>query len=49
MLNEVKKRADYIIDTSNLTLGMLKDRNVKYYFKGKKSRNISISSNFLWI
>jgi UPF0042 nucleotide-binding protein len=43
MLNEVKKRADYIIDTSNLTLGMLKEEMSNILLKGKKSRNISIS------
>lgn len=43
LLEDVKKRADYIIDTSNLTLGMLKEEMSKIFLEGKKSRNISLS------
>lgn len=45
LLEDVKKRADYIIDTSNLTLGMLKEEMSKIFLEGKESRNISISIN----
>ncbi len=45
LLTEVKKRADNIIDTSNLTLGMLKEEMSSIYLEGKESRNISISIN----
>ncbi|HAE92018.1 RNase adapter RapZ [Tissierella praeacuta] len=43
LLENVKKRADYIIDTSNSTLGMLKEEMSKIFLEGKKSRNISLS------
>lgn len=43
LLEDVKKRADYIIDTSNLTLGMLKEEMSKIFLEGKESRNISLS------
>lgn len=43
LLDDVKKRADYIIDTSNLTLGMLKEEMSKIFLEGKESRNISLS------
>lgn len=45
LLYDVKKRADYIIDTSNLTLGMLREEMSEIFLQGKKSRNISISIN----
>ena len=45
LLYEVRSRADYIIDTSNLTLGMLKEEMTKIFLEGKESRNISISIN----
>lgn len=43
LLENVKKRTDYIIDTSNSTLGMLKEEMSKIFLEGKKSRNISLS------
>ncbi|HEY8363782.1 MAG TPA: RNase adapter RapZ [Tissierellaceae bacterium] len=43
LLYEVKKRADYIIDTSKLTLGMLKEELRKIFLEGKEDKNISIS------
>ncbi len=45
LLYDVKKRADYIIDTSNLTLGMLREEMSEIFLQGKKSRNISVSIN----
>lgn len=45
LLNDVKRRADYIIDTSKLTLGMLKEEISNIFIKGQESRNISISIN----
>lgn len=45
LLYEVKRRADYIIDTSNLTLGMLKEEMYNIFLEGEKTRNISISVN----
>lgn len=45
LLNEVKRKADNIIDTSNFTLGMLKEEMTNIYLEGNKSRNISISIN----
>ncbi|MFA7411400.1 MAG: RNase adapter RapZ [Tissierellaceae bacterium] len=43
LLYEVKKRANYIIDTSKLTIGMLKEEMAKIFLEGKQTRNISIS------
>lgn len=43
MLNEVKKRADYILDTSKLTLGMLREEMANILVEGGEKRNISIS------
>lgn len=45
LLNEVKRKADNIIDTSSFTLGMLKEEMTNIYLEGNKSRNISISIN----
>lgn len=45
LLNDVKKRADYIIDTSKLTLGMLKEEISNIFIEGQESRNISVSIN----
>lgn len=45
LMYEVKKRADYIIDTSNITLGMLKEELSNIFLEGQESRNISISIN----
>jgi UPF0042 nucleotide-binding protein len=45
LLYDVKRRADYIIDTSNLTLGMLKEEMSNLFIEGQESRNISISIN----
>ena len=33
-LQEVKKKADYVIDTSRLTIGMLKEEIYKIFLKG---------------
>lgn len=43
LLKEVKKRADYIIDTSNLSVGMLKEEIYKIYFEGLELRRLTIS------
>ena len=43
LLENVKGRADYIIDTSNLTLSMLKEEMSNIFLEGKGSRNISLS------
>jgi len=43
LLFEVKKRADYIIDTSKLSLGMLKEELRKIFIEGLMNRNLSIS------
>lgn len=42
-LEEIKERADYIIDTSNLTIGMLKEEMNKIFIKGEKMRQLTIS------
>jgi UPF0042 nucleotide-binding protein len=43
LLQEVKKRSDYIIDTSNLTIGMLKEEIGKIFIEGNEVRKITIS------
>ena len=43
LLQEVKKRSDYIIDTSNLTIGMLKEEIGKVFIEGKEFRKLTIS------
>ncbi|NLK43308.1 MAG: RNase adapter RapZ [Tissierellia bacterium] len=43
LLYEVKKRADYKIDTSKLSLGMLKEEMRRIFIEGEKNRNLSIS------
>jgi UPF0042 nucleotide-binding protein len=43
LLKEVKKRADFIIDTSNLTIGMLKEEMSNIFTEGLESRKLSIS------
>lgn len=43
LLYDIKRRADHIIDTSNLTLGMLKEKINRILSKGEKERSISIS------
>ena len=45
LLDEVKRKADNIIDTSNLTLGMLKEEMTNIYLEGNESSNISVSIN----
>lgn len=45
LLYDVKRRADHIIDTSSLTLGMLKEEISNIYLEGNESRNISVSIN----
>ena len=45
LLDEVKKKANYIIDTSNLTLGMLKEEMSIIFLEGNETRNISILVN----
>lgn len=42
-LTEVKKRANNIIDTTNLTIGMLKEEIKKIFIEGKESNNLTIS------
>lgn len=42
-LADVKKRANNIIDTTNLTIGMLKEEIKKIFIEGKESNNITIS------
>lgn len=43
LLYDIKRRADHIIDTSNLTLGMLKEEISKILLVGENPRTISIS------
>lgn len=43
MLREIKARADYIMDTSKLTLGMLREEIANIFLEGGEKRNISIS------
>ena len=43
VLKEVKKNADYILDTSKLTLGMLREEMAAIFMEGGEKRNISIS------
>ncbi len=42
-LQEVKERADYIMDTSSLTLGMLKEEIANIFLEDGEKRNITIS------
>lgn len=43
LLQEVKERADYIMDTSSLTLGMLREEIANIFLEGGERRNITIS------
>ncbi|HSH37131.1 RNase adapter RapZ [Schnuerera sp.] len=43
LLEEVKKRADFVIDTSKLTIGMLKEEIYKIFFEGLELRKLTIS------
>ena len=43
LLQEVKDRAGYIMDTSKLTLGMLREEMSNIFLEGGESRNISVS------
>ena len=43
LLEDVKNRADYIIDTSKLTIGMLKEEIAKIFVEGKELRRLTIS------
>lgn len=43
MLQEIKDKADYIMDTSKLTLGMLREEIANIFLEGGEKRNISIS------
>lgn len=43
LLEEVKGRADYIIDTSNFTIAMLKEEIKEIFLEGKESRKLTIS------
>lgn len=45
LLKEVKNRADYIMDTSSLTLGMLREEIANIFLEGGEKRNITISIN----
>ena len=42
-LQEVKKHSDYIINTSGLTIGMLKEEIAKIFLEGEESRKLTIS------
>ena len=42
-LKEVKRRANYIIDTSKLTIGMLKEEIAKIFVEGEELRKLTIS------
>lgn len=41
-LKDIKSKADYIIDTSNLNLGMLKAEMTKIFLKGEKREKITV-------
>ncbi|KNF09146.1 hypothetical protein CLPU_4c01920 [Gottschalkia purinilytica] len=43
VLDEVKKKADYIIDTSNFTIAMLKEEITRIFLEGKEGKNLTIS------
>lgn len=43
LLYDIKRRADHIIDTSNLTLGMLKEEISQIILQGEDPRAISVS------
>lgn len=43
LLKEVKEKANYIIDTSNLTIGMLKEEIAKIFIEGEELRKLTIS------
>lgn len=43
MLEEVKNKSDYIIDTSNLTIAMLKEEIKRVFLEGKESQKLTIS------
>ncbi|MDF2677518.1 MAG: rapZ [Bacillota bacterium] len=42
-LSEVKKRSNYIIDTSNMKLGRLKEEILGIFLEGKISHNLNVS------
>ncbi len=42
-LEEVKKKSDYIIDTTNMTLGRLKEELLNIFVKGTISYNLNIT------
>ncbi len=42
-LQEVRKHSDYIINTSGLTIGMLKEEIAKIFLEGQESRKLTIS------
>lgn len=43
LLQNVKNRADYVIDTSRLTIGMLKEEIAKIFLKGMELEKLTIS------
>ncbi|QQY80881.1 RNase adapter RapZ [Keratinibaculum paraultunense] len=43
LLENIKNRADYIIDTSKLTIGMLKEEISKIFVEGEEFRQLTIS------
>ncbi|HHV46000.1 MAG TPA: RNase adapter RapZ [Tissierellia bacterium] len=43
LLQNVKNRADYVIDTSRLTIGMLKEEIAKIFLKGLELEKLTIS------
>jgi UPF0042 nucleotide-binding protein len=43
ILQDVKKKSDYIIDTTNLKLGRLKEEVTRIFVEGKISHNLTVS------
>ncbi len=43
LLKEVKQKSDYIIDTSNMKLGRLKEEILSIFLSGKISHNLSVT------
>lgn len=43
LLGEVKEKADYVIDTSNLNIGMLKEEISKIFIGGEELRPLTVS------
>ena len=43
ILTDVKEKSDYVIDTTNLTISMLREEIKKLFLEGKQMNNITIS------